>query len=109
MYRMINHVFPVDIFEENEKYILEAELPGVKSKELEVKVSHDHIEISVKIEIDEELEYLHRERPSGDFTRRLNFSKPLDSSKSKLTLKNGIMRIELPYAPEAKVVKLAIN
>ena len=108
---MLRRAFPVDISETDDMYILEAELPGVSTEQLEVKVSHEYIEISVDLRDGEEekLKYLLQERPMGQFSRRINFNKPIESSGSKLSLKNGIMRIELPYAPEAKTVKLAIS
>jgi HSP20 family protein len=103
-------IIPVDILEGDNSYVLELEVPGIKNDQIEVSIEFDHIVITIdNARDDEEVKYLHRERAVGQYKRRLNFGKPIDSKKASSVLSNGILTIELPYAPEAKKVTLQIN
>ena len=62
----------VDIKESDDKYLLEAELPGVNKDDINIEIRNDIITISVERneEIKEEREnYIRRERRYGSFRR----------------------------------------
>lgn len=102
---------PLDIVEESDKYVILADLPGVRPDNLEVSLNFDHIEISVDIptDDDEEVNYIHREIPTGSVKRKLTLSKPINAKAASMKLNNGTLVLELPYAEEARSVKLTLN
>ena len=104
------NTFPLDVIELDEAYLIEADLPGVLAEQVEINVNYDHIEISVNLDIETEEKFVHRERPfRGKLSRRLSFNKPINAQLATTKLENGILSVELPLAPEAQQVTLAIN
>ena len=101
--------FPVDIMEKDNAYELEMEIPGISKENVEIIVEHDHIEIKISDDEDSENQYIHKERPVGKYSRRMNFGKPVDAINASSSIKNGILTINLPYAEMAKRVSLSIN
>ncbi|TFG58889.1 MAG: Hsp20/alpha crystallin family protein [Spirochaetales bacterium] len=102
----------VDIREENDKYILEAELPGLSEKDIEVKLETNLLTISsVKKEEKEEKKngYLLRERRSSSFCRSFVLPKDADREKLEAAFKNGVLTVELHKNPEAKPRNIEIK
>lgn len=106
-------VFPlINLTENNEKYFLRAELPGIKSDEIEISVTGDSISISGERKIpteDENAKYHRRERESGKFNRILNLPGQINTAKVEAKNVDGILTITLPKAEEAKLKKITIK
>ncbi len=95
----------VDIREEKDKYIIEAELPGLTEKDVEVKVENNVLTISSKKEETKEESkkgYIRKERKSFSFTRSFSLPENTDVDKITAHFKNGILNIEVPKAPESQ-------
>jgi HSP20 family protein len=91
--------FRLDVKEEKEKYVVEAELPGLEKKDISIKFENDYLNISIQTEDNEEDmnesdNYLHRERHMFRSERKV-FSQDVDPKKLNAKLKNGILTIEL--------------
>jgi HSP20 family protein len=104
-----------DVHETADDFIVRSNLPGVKKDDLEVEATPEYLEIRVetkgekekKEETDKEkTKVLYRERYARKYMRKINFSTPIDPSKAKTTLKDGVLTIKLPKAEQAKAVKL---
>ena len=111
-YRVLNEIttIPLDILEEDDKYVIIADVPGVKPEDVDVSLTFDHVEIAIKIaQEDEESKFIHREIPTGSVRRKLSLSKPIKSKEATMELNNGTLMLVLPYAEEAKKVSLKIN
>ena len=97
----------VDILDEGEWYIVEAELPGVKKEEVSIDVSEESITIEAEREAETEEKregYVRRERESLSFYRQVPLPEDADSTKATARLENGLLTIEMPKkerAPEA--------
>ncbi|RKD34712.1 Hsp20/alpha crystallin family protein [Thermohalobacter berrensis] len=88
----------VDIKENDNEYLLEAEIPGVEKEQIEIKYNNNYLTISVerKDEIKEEKEnYIRRERRMGK-TSRSFYVDGVDEDKIKAKYNNGILKITLP-------------
>jgi len=88
----------VNLREDEEKYLLEAELPGVNKEEIILKANDDVLTIAVKR--DERIErkdenYLVRERRYGSMSRSFYFD-DVDFEKVKAKFENGILYVTLP-------------
>lgn len=99
-----NAGFRVDIRDQGESYLLEAELPGVKQEEIELSVDNDVLTISAnrKEEKKEEKDsYLYCERRSGRTQRSFSLE-GIDQEKIQAKYENGILSVTLPkVTPEA--------
>lgn len=88
----------VDIREDEEKYILEAELPGIKKEEIVLEAKDNILTISIEKDekIDEEKEnYIIRERRYGSMSRSFSIDN-VNIEKIKAKFENGILSVTLP-------------
>lgn len=95
---MDNESIRVDIKENDEKYILEAEIPGVDKKDIKLELKDDLLTISVERdeEIKEEKEnYIRREIKRGRFQRSF-YVDNIKEDEIKAKFKDGILYITLP-------------
>jgi len=99
-----NLTFPIDVIADTDAFTIKALLPGVQPEDLEINIVNELVTISgeIKLERDENENYLLAECPSGKFHRVLTLPTPLDSSKVKAELDNGILTLVVPKAEEAK-------
>lgn len=88
----------VDIREDEEKYILEAELPGIKKEEIVLEAKDNILTISIEKDekIDEEKEnYIIKERRYGSMSRSFSIDN-VNIEKIKAKFENGILSVTLP-------------
>lgn len=109
---MMTRMPNVDVKENDNNYVIEAELPGLTEKDVEVKVENRNLFISsVKKEEKEEKKenYLIKERSSFSFSR--NFSLPEDADAESITgtFKNGVLTITIGKKPEKKPKSIKIK
>ena len=100
----------VDISENEDNFIVEAELPGIDEENLEVKLDQDILTISAHREEknekkDEDKNYYRKEIRKGRFERRFRLPDNIDQDEIKANLQNGMLKITLPKSEEAKTVK----
>lgn len=104
--------FRVDIRENDCSYLMEAELPGVDEKNIELTVDNDVLTISADLNEERKDERnCYSERRYGHMTRSFNLE-GIDQEKIVASHKNGILYITLPkQLPEEKksARKICIN
>lgn len=91
----------VDVREEDEAYILNALVPGLKADDLNIQVLDDEVTITGEFK-DDESEYLMRELPHGSFRRSLRLPAPLDASKAEARITDGVLTLRLAKAESAR-------
>ncbi len=101
----------VDIYEGEDGLVLVADLPGVSSDGLDVRVERDVLAIHGRIDAREARagEAYHAEIQPADFYRAFALGEDLDAGKIAATLKNGVLTLELPKAERAKTRKIEIR
>lgn len=91
--------FKTDIREENDKFIMEAELPGFEKGEIQLDVNGDTLTLSAvhqQEQVDKSKEhYICRERSYGSYQRRFDIS-GIDADQIEAEYKNGILYMILP-------------
>ena len=100
----------VDVREENEAYILNALVPGLKADDLNIQVLDDVVTITGEFKTDES-EYLMHELPHGAFRRTLRLPATLDASKAEATITDGVLTLRLAKAESARprTIKVAVK
>ena len=96
--------FCTDIRDENDKYVLEAELPGFAKEDIKIEVADDYLTISAehtekKDEKDDKGKYLRRERTYGSFSRSFTIS-DVDAAAVEAEYADGILRLTMPKKQE---------
>lgn len=102
----------VNIRETDAAFLVEAELPGLTKKDIEITLENNLLKLSGerRFEKDTKEENYHRvERQYGTFLRTFSLPSQVDSNAVKATFKEGVLTIEVPKAEEAKPRKIAIN
>lgn len=102
---------PLNAWEKGEDVFVEAEVPGLKSEDVEISVVGHDLTIHGR-RGQEPLEgatYHRRERSTGEFNRVVRLPIEVDASKVEATLKDGVLLIRLPKAESAKPRKIKVT
>ena len=102
---------PVDIYEHDGNLVLKAELPGIDSKDVDVRVENNVLTLRGERKFDSEVkrEQYHRvERAYGTFSRSFTLPSVVDTGKIKAEFKDGVLRVTLPQREEAKPKQIQI-
>ena len=95
--------FRVDVKDLKDKYIVEAEVPGLEKKDLSIKFENDYLTIAIdkeqETEENEKDKYIHRERYSFKSERKI-YLPDVDPKKLSAKMNNGILSIELSKLEE---------
>ena len=104
---------PVNLYESTEGYVLTAEIPGVKSEDLEVSVEGERVTIGGKRVIeyprDGSTSLHRRERQSGVFRRTFNLPEPADPEKTEAICRHGILMVRIPKAESAQPRRISVR
>ena len=100
----------VDVREEDDAYILNALVPGLKADDLNIQVLDDVVTITGEFK-DVEDAYLVRELPHGSFRRTLRLPVALDAAKAEADITDGVLILRLAKAESARprTIKVAVK
>ena len=103
----VEHVLAADVRDEEDAFVLNALVPGLKAEDLTIDILEDvvHIEGEYK---QEQAEYLMRELPAGSFQRSLRLPAQVDAEKVEAKISDGVLTLRLPKAESAKPKKIKI-
>src|SRR5690606_16705057 len=94
--RLFNEWAPaVDLYEEKDRFIVKAELPGMEKKDIDVSLDEGALTISGERRYEERKEgTTHRtERFYGKFQRTVTLPTKVDADKVKASYKDGVLTI----------------
>jgi HSP20 family protein len=98
--------FPaVNVRETDKEVIIEAQLPGVTSKDLQVNVTEDHFSLRGERKSETETKdenFIRREYSYGSFAREVALPTPVKVEEADASLKNGLLTIRVPKKVESK-------
>lgn len=103
---------PVDIFEDDRNITLQAEIPGLTEKDLDVRMENNILTISGerKLENEEKKEHFHRiERQYGRFIRSFTLPGSVDPDSINAEFENGVLKIIIAKREEAKPKQIRIG
>jgi HSP20 family protein len=94
---------PIDVRADDEAYEITAEVPGLSAEDVKIEILDDVVTLRAELETEEDGErVLLRERGPVSFERRLRLPDPLDVDGAEAKIENGILRLRLPKAEEAR-------
>ena len=102
-------VMPMDAWREGEQFVVEFDLPGVDPGSIDLDVERNVL--TVKAErpgLSDEAESIASERPRGVFSRQLFLGETLDTDRIEASYTDGVLRLVVPVAEEAKPRKIQI-
>lgn len=102
----------VDIKEEDDRFIIYADLPGVDPKEIEITMEQGVLTLKGERseQTTEEREGFKRvERMSGTFYRRFSLPDTADAERIEAKGKNGVLEITLPKHEKVQARKITVK
>ena len=100
----------VDIEEQDDAYLLEAELPGVKRDDVNIEVVGNELSITGEIKEKERKGALRRRtRRTGRFEYRVRLPEQVDASKIDAGLDQGVLTIRVPKSERSQRQKIEIK
>jgi HSP20 family protein len=102
----------LDVKATEEAYIIEAAIPGVDPKMVEVTIDGNVLTIKghFKEELKEEKEgYLVKELFRGAFSRTVTLPAIAESAKAQATFHEGLLTLTIPKVKEAQPIKIAVK
>ena len=93
----------LDLFEEPGRYVVEMDVPGVRLQDLSIAVAGRRLTLGGRREGVRDLSGSRvrvHERWSGTFSRSIELPGPVHEERLTATLREGILRIELPRRKE---------
>jgi len=102
----------VDMYEEDKEVIVKAELPGIRKKDMDIRLDGDVL--TIKAEKKEEKEtkedtYHTKERHFGQYVRYITLPARVDAEKVTATLKKGLLQVRLPKAEGSGAKQIEIK
>lgn len=101
----------VDIFENKENLILEAELPGMDRDDFELSFENSVLTLKGERKFEKKTEgdnYHRVERSYGEFTRSFTLPQTVTVDGVKAEFNNGILHVSLPKREETKARKIEV-
>jgi HSP20 family protein len=106
-------VFPlINLTENKENYYVRAELPGVRSEELNITATGKNLTISGGRKIASEgddVRYHRREREAGNFSRAITLPGEVEVDNVEASLVNGVLTVKIPKAEAAKPKQITVK
>lgn len=95
----------IDLKESDNKYLLDADVPGMSESDLDINFKNNTLTIrgEKKSEVEEKnSDYVCVERTFGSFRRDIPFSDEIDQDAIKANLKDGVLHVELAKKEKGK-------
>ncbi len=101
----------VDVREDGEAFLLEAEMPGVEKGEIRLELKDKELLLKGRAESAPAggLEPLWRERGVPRFERRFVLGRDLDEGRLEARLEDGVLKVRIPKAEKALPRKIEIQ
>ena len=102
----------VDIIEENDRFVLRADVPGVAAADIDVSMEDGVLTVAGRRAADEhdDTAGVRRfERASGRFLRRFSLPETANADGIAAKSANGILEIEIPKLPEVQPRRITVE
>jgi len=103
---------PIEVSEDADAVFVRAELPGIKTDDLDITMENDTLTIAGerKPEADDDSVSFHRrEREWGAFRRSFSLQRRVDAEKVQARYIDGILTVTLPKAAEARPKQISVQ
>lgn len=102
----------VDIKEENDHYLIAADIPGVKPEDIEIHMEKGILSIKGERDTEKKVEkenYKRIERSHGAFYRRFTMPDNADADKISAKSEHGVLRIVIPKKEAEQPRKISVT
>ena len=101
---------PIDIEEQEDAWIVEADLPGAKQADIDVEVHDAELRVSGEIKKRERKGILRRRtRRTGEFELRVTLPSDADPDGVKADFDNGVLTVRIPKREASKTRRVEVT
>ena len=102
----------VDIFEDKKEYIIQADLPGIRNRDVEVTFENGILRLSGQRKQNGEgkdRQYLRAECPYGSFHRSFTLPGDTVAGQIQAEFKDGVLRVSVAKSEAARPKQIAVT
>jgi HSP20 family molecular chaperone IbpA len=88
-----------DVVEHEDRFVVRADMPGVRAEDIDVKVAEDRLVVTGKrrsAAVEDRTRVIASERGHGAFSRTLPLPAPADIQGVRAELKDGVLMVVIP-------------
>ncbi|WP_043502630.1 Hsp20/alpha crystallin family protein [Georgenia sp. SUBG003] len=102
---------PLDLFRRGEKFVALMDLPGVDPSSIDIDVEDRTLTVRAerRTAVDDDVQWLSHERPTGTFARQLSLGTGLALDRIEASYSDGVLQLTIPVAEEAKPRKIQVS
>lgn len=104
---------PMDLYKDGEKYVVEADLPGVDPSSVDIDVDGQLLTIRAERKVStaerEGTQWITRERETGSYVRQLNLGQDVDMESISADYNSGVLKVTIPVSPKSQPRKIKVN
>jgi HSP20 family protein len=103
---------PINVYERPDEFLLTAELPGVRTEDLELNVSNGQLVLRGRRIETSDLppeRYRRSERPQGQWERAIPLPDRVQEEQMSAGFVNGVLTVHLPKAPTTQPRQIPIS
>lgn len=107
-----NWVPAVDIKEENSRFLIEADVPGVKPDDIDITMEKGILTLRGRRESESRTEqdgYRRVERVTGNFFRRFTLPDTADAEAIEAKFNNGVLEVSIPKLPKVQPRRINVQ
>lgn len=108
----MSNIPAIDMYEDKDNVIVETQLAGIDPEKVDISIENDILSIKGEAEKTSEIDeknYYRKEIRRGSFYRSLQLPTHVMGQDAKAKSEDGILKITIPKAPEAKPNKIKIE
>jgi len=102
----------VDIVEDNNAFVVTADLPGLTKKDISINIKENMLTIGGERKVekkDDNKNYCRTERRYGSFKRSFQLTDQVIADKITASFKDGVLTVSVPKAEEVKPKEIEIK
>jgi HSP20 family protein len=105
--------FRVEVSENEQAYVVRAEIPGVKKEDINISIDADQVAISAEVKNEKDARegerVLRSERYYGKVYRAFALGQPVDENGASAKYQDGILELTLPKKAAAQAKRIEIQ
>src|SRR5690606_41725466 len=108
----VAYIPPVEVFEEKDRYVVKADLPGVDPEQIEVTAEKGILTLRGERKAEKRESgdgYERIERVMGSFTRRFALPENVQADAIKAKFTHGVLEVSIPKQPEVAAKRVLIE
>ena len=99
----------MDLFETDEAFVAEIEVPGLTAEGIDVSVSGSQVTVEIERQVPEGRVYVLAERLTGKISRTIDLPDVVDADEVQARLKDGVLVLTMPKCKDAQEIKIIVS